>query len=106
MKSGGWCRLDVLDVHGSRPKMNTKGAGSARMRDAATVLPIIGLFLLMPPVITLFAAHVSVAGVPLIVVYLFSVWLALIVGTAWIARRLALPASNSAGLADTGEALK
>jgi len=45
--------------------------------------------LLLPPVITLFAArHAGVAGVPLIVVYVFSAWLALIAAAALLARRL------------------
>ena len=59
-----------------------------RLRDAASVLPLLGVFLLMPPVIVLFAAPVLVGGVPLIVVYLFGVWLALIVCAALLARRI------------------
>lgn len=62
---------------------------SARLRDAGALLPAIGAFLLMPPVITLFAGAQQVAGVPLIVVYLFGVWLALIACAALLARRLA-----------------
>lgn len=54
----------------------------------AVVLPLLGLFLLMPPVITLFARGVGVAGVPLIVIYVFGVWIALIVGAALLARHL------------------
>lgn len=65
---------------------------SGRARDAATLLPILGLFLLMPPVITLFAVHFEMFGVPLIVVYLFGVWLALIICAALLARRLRPPA--------------
>jgi len=60
-----------------------------RVRDAAVLLPLAGLVLLLPPVITLFAArHAGVAGVPLIVVYVFSAWLALIAAAALLARRL------------------
>jgi len=61
----------------------------ARTVDAARVLPVLGVLLLMPPVITLFAGIVDVGGVPLVVVYLFGVWLALIVCAALLARRLA-----------------
>jgi hypothetical protein len=61
----------------------------ARARDAARLLPLIGLFLLLPPVIVPFAAPVDVAGVPLVVVYLFAVWLGLIVAAARLARALA-----------------
>lgn len=65
--------------------------GSARARDAAALLPLLGLFLLMPPVVTLFVAAIDIAGVPLIVVYVFGVWLSLIVCAALLARRLARP---------------
>jgi hypothetical protein len=72
---------------------------SARMRDAAMLLPIVGLFLFMPPLITLFAGAFDVVGVPLIVVYLFAVWLALIVAAFWFARRLASEQAPVAGAA-------
>ena len=61
----------------------------ARVRDAAVLLPVLGLVLFMPPVITLFAAAgAGVSGVPLIVVYVFGTWLALIVAGAVLSRRL------------------
>ncbi len=71
--------------------VNTSAPGSARARDAAAVLPVLGLFLLMPPVITLFAAALDVGGVPLIVVYVFGVWAALVLCAALLARRLGRP---------------
>jgi hypothetical protein len=52
-------------------------------RDAATLLPIVATVLLLPPIILVFAAPVLVAGIPLIVIYVFSVW-ALIVFGAWL----------------------
>ncbi|MEO8204254.1 MAG: hypothetical protein ABI630_10340 [Betaproteobacteria bacterium] len=61
---------------------------TGRIRDAAVLLPVLGLVLLMPPVITLFVGNTFVMGVPLIVVYVFSVWLGLIAATALLARRL------------------
>lgn len=71
-----------------------------RARDAAMLLPALGLFLLMPPVIGLFALPLRVAGVPLIVLYLFGVWFALVLGAALMAwvfrvRRSAPPAECS-----------
>ena len=66
-------------------------ADVTRARDAARLLPALGVFLLMPPVITLFAVQADVGGVPLIVVYLFGVWLALIAAAALLARSLAPP---------------
>jgi putative effector of murein hydrolase LrgA (UPF0299 family) len=61
----------------------------ARLRDAAGLLPVLGLVLFMPPVITLFAAAgADLAGVPLIVVYVFGTWLAVIVAAALLSRHL------------------
>ncbi len=80
-----------------------------RLRDAAVVLPLVGLFLLMPPTITLFADRYQVAGVPLIVAYLFGVWIALIGCAALLARgiargnRAAGPTRNPAGHRDAAE---
>ncbi len=58
-----------------------------RFSDAALVLPFAGAFLLMPPFISVFVADIHIAGIPLIIVYLFAVWFALIA----IAGRLAGP---------------
>jgi putative effector of murein hydrolase LrgA (UPF0299 family) len=61
----------------------------ARVRDAAYLLPVLAIVLFMPPVVTLFvSAHTGLAGVPLIVVYVFGTWLGLIVAAALLARRL------------------
>ncbi|HEX2531728.1 MAG TPA: hypothetical protein VHK70_09695 [Burkholderiaceae bacterium] len=56
--------------------------------DAAGVLPLFGLFLLMPPIITVFAAQLDLGGIPLVVIYVFSVWAMLILCAALLARRL------------------
>ena len=62
---------------------------SGRVRDAAGLLPVLATVLFMPPVVTLFAAtHAELSGVPLIVVYVFGTWLALIAATALLSRRL------------------
>ena len=66
-----------------------------RTREAASLLAIVGLFLLMPPVVGLFAAPVSLAGVPLIVLYLFAVWLGLVLAAARLGR--ALEATSAPG---------
>ena len=84
--------------------MKTPRVASPRVRDAARLLPIIGLFLFMPPVVTLFAADADVGGVPLIVAYIFGVWLALIVCAAWLGRRLAPAPDSGEGASDGGNA--
>jgi hypothetical protein len=65
-----------------------KRADPARILDVARILPIVGMVLLMPPLIELFVADRWIGGVPLIVAYVFGVWLALIACAAWLARRL------------------
>lgn len=52
------------------------------------VLLIIGAILLMPPVAAVFVLDVTVFGIPLVVFYIFAVWLALIIGAAILAKPL------------------
>jgi hypothetical protein len=59
-----------------------------RLRDAAALLPLLGTLLLMPPLISLFAVALDIAGVPLVVLYMLLVWLALIGCAAALAWRL------------------
>jgi hypothetical protein len=79
-KAGGWTGQAGDESH--------DGSRGARARDAAVLLPVLGLFLLMPPMITLFVGDAGETGIPRVVTYLFGVWLALIVAAAWLARRL------------------
>ena len=61
-------------------------ADAQSARDAATLLPVAAAVLLLPPFILVFAAPVHVAGIPLIVVYVFGVW-ATIILCAWLVAR-------------------
>jgi len=56
-----------------------------KFNDAGLVLPIAGTFLLMPPFIRVFVTDTYFAGIPVIIVYLFSVWFALILVAWWLA---------------------
>jgi hypothetical protein len=67
---------------------------SKRMVDVAVIAPILGLVLMIPPVIGLFATDRTVFGAPLILVYLFGVWLGLIALAAIIARKLSQSAKD------------
>ncbi len=49
-----------------------------RVKDLATLMPWVGLFLFTPPVLFLFHPGTTIFGVPLLPVYLFIMWLALI----------------------------
>jgi hypothetical protein len=71
--------------------VNAPAPVSARLHDAAVLLPCVGLLLLMPPFIGLFSPRLTLFGIPLLVLYLFGVWAALIAATAVLARRLDPP---------------
>lgn len=64
---------------------------SAKFRDAAFLLPLAGLFLLLPPIIGLFVSPATVFGIPLVVAYIFGLWTALILVAFWLSRRLSDP---------------
>lgn len=59
-------------------------------RDAASLLPVAATVLLLPPFIVVFAAPVLIAGIPLIVVYVFGVWAAIVLCAWLLARNLAV----------------
>ncbi|ENO93272.1 hypothetical protein C662_08465 [Thauera sp. 28] len=48
---------------------------------------IAGMLLLNYPILSLFDRQLSLFGLPLLHVYLFGTWLALIVAVAWIVER-------------------
>jgi hypothetical protein len=64
-----------------------------KARDAILAVTVFGSLLLLPPILPFFDRHVSVLGMPLIVVYVFGIWLALI-GLAWLLSRR-LPANGT-----------
>ena len=55
----------------------------------AALMPLVGLFLLMPPFIRVFAHDGRVFGAPSALVFLLAVWLGLILLTRRLGRRLA-----------------
>ena len=73
---------------------------SPRVQSAAVLVPLAGLFLLMPPFVFLFAGPRTALGIPLIVLYLFGAWAVLIVITWQLSRRLAPPDAQAAPPAD------
>ncbi|RMF38483.1 MAG: hypothetical protein D6754_07440 [Alphaproteobacteria bacterium] len=66
-----------------------------RDRDLTVLLPVFGALLFLPPIVRLFTGPVTLFGIPLIVLYIFSVWALLILLCLRLARRL--------HLADPGE---
>ncbi|MFT6658949.1 MAG: hypothetical protein ACJAZW_002119 [Maritalea sp.] len=63
-------------------------AGRKRHEGFAFFLPVLGAILVLPPIVILFDVKVSVFGFPLIVAYMFFVWLFLIVASFVLTRGL------------------
>ena len=59
-----------------------------RAEALAAILPLFALFLLMPPFILIFANDGRIFGAPTVLIFLLAVWIALIIGTRRVARRL------------------
>lgn len=75
---------------GSRPSEPRARLPRRRRAEAlALLLPLAGLFLLMPPFIRVFAHDGRVLGAPSALIFLLAVWLGLILGTRRLAHRLA-----------------
>ncbi|MCW2306121.1 hypothetical protein [Rhodobium gokarnense] len=58
-------------------------------RDRAIVLVIVGVAVLMPPIIGMSLIPHKIAGIPVPLLYVFSVWICLIAGAFLLARRFA-----------------
>jgi len=59
-----------------------------KARDAGLVLPLLGLALLVPPIATGLAVEGRIAGIPVVVLYVFGVWAGLILAAWRLSRRL------------------
>lgn len=68
-----------------------------RREQAAFMLPIAGALLIVPPLLTLFSGPYRIFGAPLHTVYLFTIWIALILGAVVAARRMPRPDVGARG---------
>lgn len=75
-------------ARGGSARGSERGTGWRRRRDLAVLLPLVGGFLLVSPLIRVFAAEATLFGIPLIILYVFGVWAGLIGASAVLARRL------------------
>lgn len=67
------------------PDLAQRALKRRRRQDSATLLPLLGMFLLLSPIIWIFATSGTILGLPAVFVYVFGSWLGLII----LARRLA-----------------
>lgn len=61
---------------------------SRKTRDRSIVLVLLGTALLMPPIAGVFLIDGMIAGLPIPMLYVFTVWILLIAGAAALSRAL------------------
>ncbi len=61
---------------------------SRRLQEIVFLLPVFGLFLFLPPVMTIFQALSRASGFPVFLVYIFACWITLIAAAFILSRRL------------------
>ncbi|MEM6972763.1 MAG: hypothetical protein AAF577_08155 [Pseudomonadota bacterium] len=76
------------DREANAPVAEEPGGQERRARDAAMALPLLGILLLASPLTGAFGVEGTLIGVPVVVVYVFVTWAALIWGAWRIGRRL------------------
>lgn len=59
-----------------------------KRRDQALILPLAGVFLFLSPLIGLFASGGTIAGIPLILLYILAIWVFLIVAAFRLSGRI------------------
>ena len=72
----------------SDPDLGKSASKTRKTRDTAMLLPLVGAFLLLSPLITIFVAPATLFGLPSIFVYIFGVWLGLVLLARALAQRL------------------
>lgn len=66
-----------------------------KLQSAALFLTVFGAMLILPPLVLLFNLNSRIFGIPVELVYLFTVWIGQIGGSAWFARHLPHEAPNA-----------
>lgn len=72
-----------------RPDLGKGAFEARRWRDFARLLPVLGVFLLVSPLVSVFDVEARFFGLPLIFAFVYGAWALLIILAARIARRLA-----------------
>ena len=63
-------------------------ASRRKLENAALALLVFGAVLIVPPILSIFNVPVRILGVPLVVMYLFMVWITLVGVTLLLSRRM------------------
>ncbi len=70
-------------------------ANRRKLENAALALSVFGVILMVPPLLSIFNIPIKLFGAPLVVIYLFSLWLVLIGATFFLSSRLKSPNENN-----------
>lgn len=70
------------------PDLAQRALQRRRRQDSATLLPLLGAFLLLSPIIWIFAGMGTIFGLPAVFVYIFGSWIGLIILARWLARAM------------------
>ncbi len=63
-------------------------ADRRKLENIAFTLSLFGAIAMVPPIISLFNVEKTIFGVPLIIIYLFGLWLFLIIATFLLSKRM------------------
>lgn len=80
-----------------RPAPRVRLAGPSRVAERLVAAFMMGLALFMPPLLAVFGKGGTVAGVPLLYLYLFAAWVGLIAVLAAIVERTAADGEQAGG---------
>lgn len=59
-----------------------------KLRDAALILPMLGIFLFLTPIPRIFISDTDAPSIPGVFAYIYGTWVLLILASAWISRKL------------------
>jgi len=76
------------NTYDSAPDLATRALKRRRRQDSATLLPVLGAFLLLSPFIRIFSSADTILGLPAAFVYIFGSWLGLIILARQLARAI------------------
>lgn len=69
-------------------------ANRRKLENIAIALPVFGATVILPPIVGVFTSDTRIMGTPIIVVYMFSMWMLFILGTYLLSRRLRSSSQN------------
>ncbi len=75
-------------------------ANRRKLENAALALSVFGVILMLPPLLSIFNIETRLFGAPIVVIYLFGIWLLLIVATFFLSSFISNSEINNASKDD------